>query len=242
MRDSTISRPASRQALGDRRDELRRRIRIGDLQPGSVTGRLDGGPLPRPGPPRSASPVPRFEWTVDPEPQPRPEPRGELRRTSRRPRPAPRPGRRSGRPAARRRRGRGSSAGWRRRRPAAPRSSSRTTARASGSMPAVGSSRIRTSGRPTSASARPSRCRSPPDRRRNGVDATVRRPSSVQQLVRVARIGVEPGVLDRSSRAVAPAGRCRRTGASGPRGLAASDRRAPGPPRGPAPSRRRRVR
>ena len=55
-----------------------------------------------------------------------------------------------------------------------PAMSSRVVRRASGSMPAVGSSRMRTSGSPTRARARASRWRSPPERRRARVRATAR--------------------------------------------------------------------
>ena len=77
----------------------------------------------------------------------------------------------------------------------AARSGSRVTARASGSIPAVGSSSSATSGRPTRATARPSRCRSPPDSRRYGVRRHGPQPDQVEQLVGVARVGVEGGVL-----------------------------------------------
>ena len=59
-----------------------------------------------------------------------------------------------------------SSAGWPHPRRAVRDDRARPRPGPPGSMPAVGSSRIRTSGRPTSASASPSRCRSPPDSRR----------------------------------------------------------------------------
>ena len=71
----------------------------------------------------------------------------------------------------------------------------RVAARPSTSMPAVGSSSATSSGRPTSASASPRRCRSPPDMRRYRVRAACpSSPTSVKQLVRRARVAVERAV------------------------------------------------
>ena len=114
---------------------------------------------------RSADLV-RAERPVQPEAQPRRHAGPQLGRRSRPRRSGHRPGRRSGRPAARRRSGRGWSSGSRRPRARRSATIARVVARASGSIPAVGSSRITTSGRPTRASASPSRWRSPPDSRR----------------------------------------------------------------------------
>ena len=53
-----------------------------------------------------------------------------------------------------------------------------------------------TSGRPTRASASPSRCRSPPDSRRYACPRHAAEADQVEQLVGVARVGVEAAVLD----------------------------------------------
>ena len=66
---------------------------------------------------------------------------------------------------------------------------SHTTSRACASMPAVGSSRNTSSGRPTTAQASASRCCWPPDSRRYVVRAASVRPEGVQQPRRVQRVG-----------------------------------------------------
>ena len=120
----------------------------------------------------------------------------------------------------------------------AARNRSQTRCRACGSSPAVGSSRNSSSGRPTSAIARLSRCTCPPDSRRTGVRATVGQAENVQQPVRVERVGR----ASRDQRAASP--RCgprrarHRTAASPRPAGAALPGRATG--RGPAPGPRRR--
>ena len=69
----------------------------------------------------------------------------------------------------------------------------RTARRPSGSTPAVGSSRNTTSGRPTRASARDSRCCSPPDSRRHGVRATASQAYQVEQRLGVLGVVVVVG-------------------------------------------------
>ena len=66
---------------------------------------------------------------------------------------------------------------------------------ASGSMPAVGSSRMSTSGRPTRATANANRWRSPTDRRRNGVRCGSQA-EGADQLVSGQWVRVERGVLE----------------------------------------------
>ena len=65
--------------------------------------------------------------------------------------------------------------------------------RPSGSTPAVGSSRKRTSGRPTRARARERRCCSPPDSRRQGVRRDRGQPDLVEQGVGVVGVVVVGG-------------------------------------------------
>ena len=98
-----------------------------------------------------------------------------------------------------------------------PREGSRVAARASTSMPAVGSSRMASSGRPTRARASPTRCRSPPDstpiacpRGRAG------QPDEAEQLVdvRAARRGTGRGGRRPRGRSSGDRSR-RRPGASG---------------------------
>ena len=83
--------------------------------------------------------------------------------------------------------------------------------------------------RPRAVRRAPARARAAGARRRTAGDSGVSRhgpqPDQVEQLVGVARVGVEPAVLAGASRAAAPAGRCRRPGASARPAPA-----APGPP------------
>ena len=80
-------------------------------------------------------------------------------------------------------------------------------------MPAVGSSRMHDLGPPDE------REREPEPLALAAGQAPVARlgdrpqPDQVEQLVRVARLGVEAAVLAGASRAAGPAGRCRRPGA-----------------------------
>ena len=190
--------------------------------------------------PRAASSA-SVERPVEPDPEPRPEAGRQLRGRARGDDPTGDEDVRSDRPAARRRRGRGWSAGRRRPRRAGPRRSARVAARPSGSMPAVGSSRMTTSGRPTSARASPSRWRSPPDSRRYRVVGDARsarrgRASSsgsrgsawnraywCEGLAR-SRAHVDAAALEHQAR----------------RGPAAPARRGPGPRRGRGRARHRR--
>ena len=73
------------------------------------------------------------------------------------------------------------------------RSRSQVARRACGSMPAVGSSRNTSSGRPTIAAARLTACCCPPDSRRYGVRIDVGQVQSLDQRRDVVRGGVEAG-------------------------------------------------
>ena len=73
------------------------------------------------------------------------------------------------------------------------RTRSQTACRVCGSMPALGSSRNTTSGRPTIAAASASRWRWPPESRRTVVPANDAEPEALGELAQVPRVGVHPG-------------------------------------------------
>ena len=116
--------------------------------------------------------------------------------------------------------------------PEADRSAPRVAARASTSIPAVGSSSATSAGLPTSASARPSRCRSPPDNRRIARPGhrSSAPPARATRPRRVARRGIGHGAGEPRGPSSADRPR-RRPGASA--------RPAPGDPVRPAPDPRR---
>ena len=115
------------------------------------------------------------------------------------------------------------------------RTRSHVVARACGSMPAVGSSRNTTRGRPTSAHASERRCAWPPDSRRTGVSHGVAQPDEVEH--RLGRLGglvvrrEEPQQLERAQPGIQAA----RLGASRRSAGGAAGRRAPGRGRARAP-------
>ena len=110
----------------------------------------------------------------------------------------------------------------------------RVSRRAAGSNPAVGSSRINTSGSPTRASASDRRCRSPPDRRRTRVPATSPRPTcSMSSSAGAHRRGrLRTGARDRVASPSAPA---RRRPEHQPDARGTPGRRVADPRRRPAP-------
>ena len=118
--------------------------------------------------------------------------------------------------------------------------------RAWGSMPAVGSSTNTSSGRPTSAIARPRRCCWPPESRRYGVRPQSASPSRSTSIGRVERVRVQRGdVLEHLHGAYAAPGAAALQHHADPgeqlaRGRAAGRARARGPCRaGPRGSPRR---
>ena len=79
--------------------------------------------------------------------------------------------------------------------------------RACGSSPAVGSSTKTSSGRPTTAIARPRRCCWPPESRRYGVRPHGTEPEPLAEGVDVERVGVQGGDVPQHLHRVHPAPR-----------------------------------